>query len=207
MRARVTPEEYYDDGERKVNLWSLVRAPEEYLKDIAGHSLGVAKVAMEQALKICRDQVAGAKVSGRSARRRDYRNGYYRRRRFATEIGYIRDLRVPRCRTCSVMAEFERRVQLAHGRVEEKIVELFLRGVSTRNVGELLRANTPPPFLAVQPCTQVLTMVGAAYQMAIQPPSCVDVLVTPVPPPVTCTPERTVPAQMLDMKTVGVGPE
>lgn len=134
---KLRPEEYYNDGIRKVNLWSLVKA-EDFFEDVQGAALKVTKEMMEGALERMRDETIEAGRHERTEGRKDYRNGYYVRKWFETAIGVIRDLRVPRCRKRRLVRELRELMAQAKGAVEEKVVEMFLRGVSTRNVGELL---------------------------------------------------------------------
>jgi putative transposase len=139
VRSKLLPWEYYDDGHRKVNRWSMVMpAPEEFLADTQRAALKVAKKAFEMAVEVRRNALVGAASYGRSGSRRDYRNGYYTRKKFATAIGTIENLRLARCRNCSLVQNLRRQLDRGRGKVEAKIVEAFLLGVSTRNVGELL---------------------------------------------------------------------
>ena len=138
MRVKgLSPGELYDDGERKINLWSLVR---DLADDAQAGSLALAKIAIEMALEEKRDELIGAQRHDPSDKRRDFRNGYYRRKRFLTAIGEIKSLKVPRCRRCSLIGHLREQTRRSRGAVEAeaKVVEMFLAGVSTRNVGELL---------------------------------------------------------------------
>ncbi len=139
MRARkLSVGEVYHDGLREVNLWSLVRSPEELLGDVREGSLRVVKAGVEAWMEAVRDECVVAKEHERSDARQDRRNGYYVRKGFKTAIGMIRGLRVPRCRRRSLMRDLRERMDRAQGAVEAKAVEMFLKGVSTRQVGELL---------------------------------------------------------------------
>ena len=139
MRARkLSSGEVYHDGLREVNLWPLVRSPEEFLGDVKEGSLKVVKAGMEAWMEAVRDECVRAGEHERSEGRQDRRNGYYVRQGFQTAIGVIRGLRVPRCRRRSLMRRLRERMKAAQGAVEAKAVEMFLKGVSTRQVGELL---------------------------------------------------------------------
>ncbi len=68
--------------------------------------------------------------------RLDYRNGYYFRD-FATRLGLLRRLRIPRTRRgfrSRVLPRYRRRQAAVH----ELVRQAFLRGISTRQVGEVL---------------------------------------------------------------------
>jgi putative transposase len=66
----------------------------------------------------------------------DYRNGYYLRD-FATKLGLLRRLRIPRTRRgyrSQLLPRYKRRQEAVHDLVRQA----FLRGISTRQVGEVL---------------------------------------------------------------------
>jgi len=66
----------------------------------------------------------------------DYRNGCYFRD-FATRLGLLRGLRIPRTRkgfSSQILPRYQRRQQA----VNELVRQAFLRGISTRQVGEVL---------------------------------------------------------------------
>jgi putative transposase len=68
--------------------------------------------------------------------RLDYRNGYYLRD-FATRLGLLRHLRIPRTRRgfrTQLLPRYERHQEAVH----DLIRQAFLRGISTRQVGEVL---------------------------------------------------------------------
>jgi transposase-like protein len=139
MRARkLSSGEVYHDGLKEVNLWRWVMSPEEFLGDVKEGSLKMVKAGMETWMQSVRDERVLAKPHERSDARQDRRNGYYVRKGFKTAIGVVRGLRVPRCRRQSLMQELRERMRRAQGAVEAKAVEMFLKGVSTRQVGELL---------------------------------------------------------------------
>lgn len=82
----------------------------------------------------------GAKPYERNGQRRDQRNGHYRRD-LQTTVGQLTDLPVPRTRRGHQTQIFER----YHRRQEEldsAIGEMFVKGVSTAKVGEVLETLT-----------------------------------------------------------------
>ena len=82
----------------------------------------------------------GAGRYERTPWRRDRRNGYYTRD-LVTGLGLIADLAVPRTRQgfqTQVFARYARR----QAEVDQGISEMFVRGVSTRGVGEVLEQLT-----------------------------------------------------------------
>ena len=81
----------------------------------------------------------GADWYGRSDTRCDWRNGY-RERDLVTELGLLPGLRVPRCRKGSYQPEVFARYQRRQPLVNRLVLEMFVAGVATRRVGEVLEA-------------------------------------------------------------------
>lgn len=79
--------------------------------------------------------------------KRDQRNGYYTRR-LETRRGPIPDLRVPRSRRGEYQPGVFRRYQRRDAEVDEAICAMFLRGISTREVGAVLEGLTGSPVSA-----------------------------------------------------------
>jgi len=82
----------------------------------------------------------GAAPYQRSAQRRDYRNGSYKRD-LGTGIGVIEALAVPRTRKGFQTQVFER-YQRRRAELDEAISDMFVGGVSTRQVGEVVEVLT-----------------------------------------------------------------
>jgi len=135
---RKTLEHYVPEDGRKVNLWSLTVSPEEFFEDVQRASLKVVKAFLELGLEQKRDSLVGADRHAREPGRDDYRNGYYLRKSFRTAIGRIELLRIPRCRKRSLVKALEEQLKRTKGAFEEKVVEMFLKGLSVRAIGPLL---------------------------------------------------------------------
>ena len=147
---RKTLEHYVPEEGRKVNLWSLMVTPEEFFEDVQGASLKVAKGFLEAGLEQKRDTLVGAARHERAGERGDYRNGYYLRKSFQTAIGRIEGLRIPRCRKRSLVAALQGQLKRTKGAFEEKVVEMFLKGLSVRAIGPLLDGLLGLPVSAGQ---------------------------------------------------------
>lgn len=135
---RKTLEHYVPEGGRKVNLWSLVVSPQEFFEDVQRASLKVVKGFLELGLEEKRDRLVGVDRHAREEGRGDYRNGYYLRKSFRTAIGRIEGLRIPRCRKRSLVKALEEQLERTKGAFEEKVVEMFLKGLSVRAIGPIL---------------------------------------------------------------------
>lgn len=82
----------------------------------------------------------GAAPYQRSGQRRAYRNGTYRRS-LGTSVGQIEDLTVPRTRAGFQTQLFER-YQRRQGELDAGICQMFVGGVSTTQVGQVIETLT-----------------------------------------------------------------
>jgi transposase-like protein len=82
----------------------------------------------------------GAAPYQRTAQRRAYRNGSYQRR-LTTSVGQIDDLEVPRTRQGFQTQLFER-YQRRQAELDASICQMFVGGVSTSRVGEVIETLT-----------------------------------------------------------------
>jgi len=96
----------------------------------------VAKRVYQKILAADFDSFINAGRNERTARRRGYRNGY-RSRSLLTSVGLI-DLKVPRDRDSKYCSDLFARYQRVDSSLEETIRAMFLQGVSTRKVGDIL---------------------------------------------------------------------
>ena len=76
----------------------------------------------------------------RTEQRREYRNGHYERD-LGTSLGVIEDLPVPRARE-GFRTELFERYQRRQAELDEAICEMFVKGVSTAQVGDVLETLT-----------------------------------------------------------------
>lgn len=103
----------------------------------------------------------GAGRYERNPHRRGWRNGYYDRS-FLTRWGFI-DLHLPRARTDQPASLLLPRFRRREHQVDELIRQAFLRGVSTREVGEVLE-----PVLGYQPSAQTVSRVAQVLDQAVR---------------------------------------
>jgi transposase-like protein len=96
----------------------------------------VAKRVYDKILAVDFDSFINAGRYQRSAGRHGHRNGY-RHRRLLTSVGEL-DLQIPRDRQGGYQPELFRRYQRVDDSLEETIRAMFLQGVSTRKVGDIL---------------------------------------------------------------------
>ena len=86
------------------------------------------------------DTFIQAALYQRTPERKGYRNGYYERD-LVTTVGEIEDISVPRIREGFRTQLFER-YQRRQAELDESICEMFVKGVSTAGVGEVIEALT-----------------------------------------------------------------
>jgi putative transposase len=118
------------------DLWKEVKGEEEWWGEISERVLGMVKLILERSLEEELIEQLQASRYVRTEARRGYRNGYYERSLFS-QYGVIKALRVPRARSgyCSqILPNYQRR----QVEINRMIREMFLAGVSTRRVGEVL---------------------------------------------------------------------
>jgi putative transposase len=123
------------------DLWREVKwQSEDWWTEIEARQLSMVKTILESSLEeelVIQLQASRYK---RVESRRGYRNGHYERS-FYTKYGVIKALRVPRARE-SYSSEVLPRYGRRQGQVDKMIREMFLSGVSTRRVGEVLSTVT-----------------------------------------------------------------
>ena len=114
-------------------IWDgeLGRQSKLMLKDLLQNSL-------EEDIK---RQLGGIGRYERSESRADQRNGYYTRD-LDTQHGSVHNLRVPRSRNGTYEPEVFDRYKRRTAAVDEAILDMFSRGVSTRQVGPILEVLT-----------------------------------------------------------------
>jgi putative transposase len=120
------------------------------------------KQMLEQALEAERTtRLAVGRYVRDSEARCDYRNGYYQRD-LGTRLGLIKGLRVPRTRRgggSQLLPRYQRRQECVHGLVREA----FLRGISTRQVGEVLE-----PVLGEAYSAQTISRIARGLDAAVE---------------------------------------
>jgi len=115
--------------------------------DIKRHTRSLLKDTMELAMLEEITRYMNRKSYQRTKNSLDYRNGYYERS-LDTELGPLVNLRVPRSRLglykTNIFARYQRRQQA----VNEAICNVFLAGVSTRDVSAALKPLLETTFSA-----------------------------------------------------------
>ncbi len=120
------------------DLWKEVKDEEDWWGDLKADTLRLVKRLLESTMDeeiVAQLQVARYRRSGI---RRGYRNGY-RHRSLLTEFGLLDRIRVPRDRQGIYQPGLLKRYQRRQEQVNDTVREMFLQGVSTRKVQEVLQ--------------------------------------------------------------------
>jgi putative transposase len=140
---------------------------EDWQEEIEKVVLRMVKVILEGSLEQELVQQLQAGWYKRTEKRRNYRNGHYERS-FSTKYGVIKALKVPRARESydsEVIPHYRRRQE----KVDKMIREMFLAGVSTRRVGEVL-GTVSVGEVSPQTVSRVLTSLDTELQLFLGRP-------------------------------------
>ena len=118
------------------DLWKEVKTEEEWWGDISERTLHMVKLILESSLEEELLEFLQASRYQRTELRKGRRNGHYEKSLY-TQFGVIKDMRVPRARE-SYLSKVLPRYQRRQDEVNEMVRDMFLAGVSTRRVGEVL---------------------------------------------------------------------
>lgn len=115
--------------------------------DIKRHTRSLLKDTMELAMLEEITSYLGTQKHQRTENPIDWRNGYYCRS-LDTELGPMTHIKVPRSRTGLYKTNIFQRYQRRQGAVNEAICNVFLAGVSTRDVSGALKPLLETTFSA-----------------------------------------------------------
>lgn len=136
------------------DLWVEVKeSQEDWWGEVDKQTLRVVKRLLEGAMEGELVEQLRAGWYKRTEYRRGYRNGY-RYRDLSTGLGMLESLRVPRDREGSYETEVLPRYQRRHQKVDQMVREMFLTGVSTRKVQEVIK-----PLLGVSVSAQTVSRI------------------------------------------------
>jgi transposase-like protein len=123
-----------------IGWWSEVK--EDFWSDIKPELLKRVKILMEQTMRGTREDLIDLPWNCKApTERTDSCNGFYSRS-WTTTLGTIEQLHVPRTRRISITQQVLQPFATNQEAVTEALKALFLAGVSTRRVGEVVK-----PFL------------------------------------------------------------
>jgi len=133
--------------------------PLDYLLD---EYRGSVKAFLEEALRAECDIFLGFGPYERGIGRPDSRNGYYERD-LETIFGLLEDLRIPRTRNGEFKTKMIERYQRRQKQVARLIREMFVWGISTRRIGEVLR-----PLLGIEPSATTVSRIAKSLDEEVR---------------------------------------
>lgn len=116
----------------------LVGLKEMFFEEVTDRSREFVKGLLEWGAQQEFDEYIEAKRYERTEARTDQRNGY-RTRSLMTTWGMLKDIRMPRGRRKGFAPRVLQRYQRVERRVDEGVLRMYLMGVSTRKVGDVLQ--------------------------------------------------------------------
>jgi putative transposase len=125
---------YFTDKDLAIRL---AEVKEDFWGDLKRETLFGVKRLLETSMEVQVQDVIGARRWEHSAGRRGFRNGSYLRTLW-TSFGWIDGLKVPRMRTGTPPLRFIDKYQRRTEEINALVMKMFLAGVSTRRVKEVL---------------------------------------------------------------------
>ncbi len=137
------------------DLWKVVKVTEEEIwGDLQEETKLMVKKILESSMEEeIMEYIGISRKYERSGKRQSQRNGYYERD-LETELGKIEKLSVPRSRDGGFKTKVFKRYERKRPLVKEAIREMFLAGVSTRRVKDVLE-----PLIGSTPSAQTVSNV------------------------------------------------
>jgi putative transposase len=123
---------------------------------------GSVKAFLEEALRAECDMFLGFDPYERGIGRADSRNGYYERD-LESVFGLLEDLRIPRTRKGKFRTKLIEKYQRRQKQVAILIREMFVWGVSTRRVGEVLE-----PLLGIHPSATAVSRIAKSLDEEVR---------------------------------------
>lgn len=122
-------------GKELFERWSRVK--EDFWGDLKKETLRAVERLINKSMEVEVQDLIGSERWERNDERITYRNGHYRRG-LLTSLGYMANLNVPRIREGRINFRSIKKYQQRTEDVDRVILEMFLSGVSTRRVSEVL---------------------------------------------------------------------
>ena len=120
-----------------------LRVKEDFSGDLRKETLIAVKRLIETSMEVQVQDLIGSPHWKHNSERITYRNGYFYRG-LLTSCGYLATIRVPRIREGRIKFKILKKYQRRAKEVDGLILEMFLSGVSTRKVEEVLRPLLGP---------------------------------------------------------------
>ena len=150
------------DFEKNIAGW-WKEVKDDFWGDVKQETLKLVKLLLEESMKEELVVYTQAQWHERTGQRVSARNGFYPRT-LSTELGCLDEVRVPRSRDgrfrTAVLPRYQRRQPAVNGLLQE----VFLAGVSTRRVGEVVQPLLGVRWSATTVSTVTKTLDAAVHQ-------------------------------------------
>ncbi len=154
---------------RRVSGWEA-EALSEWREEMSLYSQGELTAGAREHLRFMLERTMETEISVqlgssryvRSAKRSDWRNGY-RQRDLVTELGLLTGLQVPRSRKGSYQPRVFERYQRRTRTVNALMREMFVAGVATRRVGEVLET-----LLGDRPSASTVSQIAKELDISVR---------------------------------------
>ena len=121
--------------------WADVKVEEDFLGDIRPRVMEMVRRLLESGMEVEVNDLIGSNRWEHNYNRPTYRNGSYCRN-LLTSYGYIQNIKVPRVREGGKASKVLPRYKRSSVEIDEQVLKMFLAGVSTRRVDEVLATIT-----------------------------------------------------------------
>jgi transposase-like protein len=139
--------------------WQGVR--EDFWGDLKGQTLRALQRLLETTMDIELQDLIGARRWAHAPSRKAHRNGCYHRT-LLTSLGWMGKLRVPRLRSGRMVWRSLKAYQRRTPDVDKSVLEMFLAGVSTRRVEEVLVPLLGADALSASTVSQISKVLDGA---------------------------------------------
>jgi putative transposase len=155
------------DEKHLTDRWSRVK--EDFWGDLEIQTRTALKHLLERTMEIEVQDLIGCGRWKRTARRRSYRNGHYTRD-LLTSMGSVSELRVPRVRSGGLESRLLPRYRRRTTQIDAMIMKMFLAGVSTRRVEEVLRPLMGERALSASTVSEITKQLDSEVNLYHQRP-------------------------------------
>lgn len=150
------------DFTRNIAAWWR-EVKDDFWGDVKQETLKLVKLLLEESMKEELVVYTQAQWHARTTQRLHQRNGFYTRA-LSTELGTVADVRVPRSRDGQFRSTVLPRYQRRQPAVNDLLRNVFLAGVSTRRVGEVVQSLLGVRWSATTVSTVTKTLDAAVAQ-------------------------------------------
>jgi putative transposase len=163
--SKTKPTTLSPDGSTPESSSNRLPEQEEFRQYLRRLAVSAIQVLIEQVMCEELEQCIGASWGECTPHRRGYRNGSYTRD-LVTPTGRIEDLNVPRDREGAFHSQVFERYNRYEPEVAEALTQMFVRGVSTHQVGEVAHTlmGVAPSASAVSRLNHTLTEQFEAWR-------------------------------------------